>query len=561
MSTLKGRTLFFTTSPRTPLKMLPEIKALISQFEGKAWNKSSQVAYMRYLAQEECYEGIGSQNDMDLSARDRINRGPKALGFVDIKPFIALTAAGKVFLDEASTEEILLRQLLKFQLPSPFHKQGLHTPVQYCVKPYLEMFRLINTLGTVSFDELMIFGMQLIDYHDFDCIVEKIKKFRADRKASHENYKNFMGRIRKNEIESIYAQDIQTGNTQTRESQDTSIKKFIDTKASNQRDYADACFRYLRATGLVAISQKGHSLSIIPEKQVEVDYFLNTASREPCYINSEKEYKEYLFSPLYPELYFDNRNVLVNELSARGLLPTGIIDAIDIKTLKQLLKKGITDAKENSLTSQVSDLKNHQNDADVLQTFEDIKQNKFYDVPLMLEWNTWRAMTILDGGNIKANLKFDDAGQPMSTASGNMADIVCEYEDFSLTVEVTMQSGQRQYEMEGEPVSRHLANLKKSLNGKSAYCLFIAPKINEACVAHFFTLHKTNISYYGGCSVIIPLELDTFKQMVKTSSEASFPPPSQTIKEFCEFSKTIAQTSANEVEWYTKIRRIRLFRG
>lgn len=55
-------------------------------------------------------------------------------------------------------------------------------------------------------------------------------------------------------------------------------------------------------------------------------------------------------------------------------------------------------------------------------------------------------MTMLDGGNIKANLKFDDFGNPMSTAQGNMADIVCDYEDFGLTVEVTMQSGQKQYE-------------------------------------------------------------------------------------------------------------------
>lgn len=65
---------------------------------------------------------------------------------------------------------------------------------------------------------------------------------------------------------------------------------------------------------------------------------------------------------------------------------------------------------------------------------------------------------MLDGGNIKANLKFDDFGNPMSTAQGNMADIVCDYGDFGLTVEVTMQSGQRQYETEGEPVTRHLAS-------------------------------------------------------------------------------------------------------
>ena len=37
----------------------------------------------------------------------------------------------------------------------------------------------------------------------------------------------------------------------------------------------------------------------------------------------------------------------------------------------------------------------------------------------MLEYNTWRAMTMLNGGNIKGNFNFDDAGQPLSTAAGN----------------------------------------------------------------------------------------------------------------------------------------------
>ena len=92
---------------------------------------------------------------------------------------------------------------------------------------------------------------------------------------------------------------------------------------------------------------------------------------------------------------------------------------------------------------------------DVMNVFNDIKAKNFYDIPLMLEWNTWRAMTMLDGGKINANLKFDDEGQPLSTAGGNMADIICEYDDFNLTVEVTTSSGAKQYEMEGEPIARH----------------------------------------------------------------------------------------------------------
>lgn len=60
---------------------------------------------------------------MAFSARDRINRAPKSLGFVDLKPYIKLTEAGENFISGKRTEEVLLRQLLKFQLPSPYHKE------------------------------------------------------------------------------------------------------------------------------------------------------------------------------------------------------------------------------------------------------------------------------------------------------------------------------------------------------------------------------------------------------------------------------------------------------
>ena len=156
-------------------------------------------------------------------------------------------------------------------------------------------------------------------------------------------------------------------------------------------------------------------------------------------------------------------------------------------------------------------------------------------------------------GNINANLKFDDNGQPMSTASGNTADIVCDYGDFLLSVEVTMQTGQRQYEMEGEPVSRHLAKLKKEQD-KEAFCFFIAPKINDACIAHFYTLHLTNISYYGGKSVIIPLELSVFEKMVEQSGKASYEPNSEQVRRLCQYSMKVAQSASSEAEWYQAIR-------
>ena len=341
MARLQGRTLFFITSPRTPQKMIPEIEILVNNFANRVWDKPSQEDFIKCLVSGSNFEGVGSPKNLDFSARDRINRGPKALGFVDLKPTISLTSAGKNFLDEETTEEALLRQLLKFQLPSPYHTETENLRGIFFVKPYLEIFRLIFTLGYVTFDELMIFGMQLTNYNKFDVVISKIIKFRDERKKTAKNYKNFMGECRDSEIEEIYHYEINDGKTKTRESEDASLAKFIKTKASNLRDYTDACFRYLRATGLVAISQKGKSLSILPEKMEEVKYFLEHIDRKPIYVKNENAYKAYLFDACLPVLYTDNRDNLEQEVNRLKEVSMETIKKSSMIELKKILKHAI----------------------------------------------------------------------------------------------------------------------------------------------------------------------------------------------------------------------------
>lgn len=552
MAYLKSKTLFFTTSPRSPLKMIPEIQVLSAYFDGKIWNTDTQVAFIKKLAESSGFEGQGSAKNMALSARDRITRAPKALGFVDLKPSIKLTEPGKRLISGKRTEEVLLRQLLKFQLPSPYHKEPEQFDGLFCVKPYLEIFRLIYELGTVSFDELVIFGMQLTHYRKFDSVIAGIRQYRGRKAYAKSNYKRFRGAYLRKEVEKIYQNQIDEGNIKTRESRDQSLDKFVRTKASNMRDYADACFRYLRATGMVELSQRGHSLSIMPEKKREVEYFLQKVDRMPIFMDDENKYKHYLFDTTIPELYSDDRTRLLNQVAEVTGKTNGFTDETT-ESLKDILDHAVLSKKTEIVARQISNLKNYKEYTDVMSTFDDIKSNAFYDAPLMLEWNTWRAMTMLDGGNIKANLKLDDKGQPMSTAAGNMSDIVCDYGNFALAVEVTMQSGQRQYETEGEPVSRHLAKLKRE-TGKEAYCLFVAPKINASCIAYFYALHTMNIAFYGGQSVIVPLELNVFVNMLEQSYKAGYEPNPEQIKEIFEYSLEQAKNSDDENEWYAKIK-------
>ena len=549
MARIESKVIFVTTSPRTPAKMIPEIGLLNAHFAGQRWNTETQRAFMELLREENFFNGEGA-NDPAFSARDRINRAPKALGFVILSPTIQLTPAGEELVNSRRKEEIFLRQLLKFQVPSPFHKPTANS-AEFWVKPYLELFRLVRHFGSLKFDELMIFGLQLVDYREFDTIVEKINQFRIAKAQNEGNYKRFRAEYFDRELREIYSADISSGNTRTRETNDASISKFIRTKASNMRDYADACFRYLRATGLVNISHLGKSISIVPEKIQEVDYLLQHTDREPCFIDNEGQYIAYLGNPLIPTLLTDNRELLEEKIRAE-FPQLKISETATLQDLKNLFADKLENRKEQILTEQVAAIKDYRLFEDISTTFDQILDNSLYDTPLMLEWNTWRAMTMLDGGDIKANLKFDDFGNPMSTAQGNMADIVCDYGDFGLTVEVTMQSGQRQYETEGEPVTRHLAKYKRETE-KPAYCLFIAPNINDACKAHFYALHKMNIQYYGGTSTIVPLPLSVFIKMVQDSHNVDYTPEPRHVQRFFERSNELANSINNEVDWFNGI--------
>lgn len=552
MANLTGsRYLFFTTSPRTPMKMLPEIEVLFNEFEGKEWNTDNQIKFMESLVKGDFFEGTGAK-DLAFAARDRVNRSPKALGFVSLKPNISITEAGKEFLHSKNKEEVLLRQLLKFQLPSPYHTKSANEDNIFNVKPYLEIFRLIQKFGSLSFDEVMLFGLQMTDYNRFDEVVNKIENFRIERRKTTDSYKVFRGKYLQKIVLEIFAEDIKNGRTKLRESNDSSIKNFVKTKASTMRDYTDACFRYIRATGMVNISQRGKSLSIVPEKKEEMEFILNSIDKQPIFAEDEEKYKKYLFNPLLPKLFTDDVENLIKKIQEYDRLPYDELKKLSVLELKDKLSVLRENRKVDILDSQVKSIKDYKRYDDIVNVFTDIKNKDLYDIPLMLEWNTWRAMTMIDGGHIVANLKFDDNGEPMSTAQGNIADIVCDYGDFGLTVEVTMASGARQYEMEGEPVTRHLAKLKKD-SDKNAYCLFVAPKINEACISHFYMLHKTNIKFYGGKSVIVPVELTTFEKMLEDSYKADYIPNPKHVENLFKYSQDIANNSVDEQEWYSKV--------
>lgn len=75
--------------------------------------------------------------------------------------------------------------------------------------------------------------------------------------------------------------------------------------------------------------------------------------------------------------------------------------------------------------------------------------------------------------------------------------------------------------MEGESVLRHFGKFKHEIN-KETYCLFIAPKISEGALAHYFNLNRFNTKAYGGKTKIIPLSINQFIDFIKDAKKNKF---------------------------------------
>lgn len=472
----------------------------------------------------------------------RITRAPKALGFVDLKPTIQLTEVGAKLLSEKRIHETFTRQLLKFQLPSPYHK----TTEGFFIKPYLEMLRLIKRVGSLSKTEVALFFLQLIHIDKFEEVVKMIEDFRANAKNFKGSRKTYVNACFTEQILKIYSDEIENKNFKTRESSDLSVQKFVKTKRGNLLDYADAFLRYIRATQLVTFEKKSFRAVISPSRKDDVDFILKNIAREPTKFTTEKAFKAYLFASNNILLLTDDRNLLVQKLEK---LKLNFSKDLDIESLKDLLEIGEEETKQEIIEETTKSLKNYKEFDDIIDVFKQISKREVPDPPLYLEWNVWRALVMINyAKTINGNFSIDLDGVPLNTARGNMPDIEAEYDEFKMIVEVTMSTGNKQYEMEGEPVARHFGDLQLK-SDKPVYCLFVASKISEGALAHFFNLNRMNTKRYGGKTRIIPISQERFIDFIKVAKDKKFD-DSKKMKSY--FDSLIQQnfTAEDEVVWF-----------
>jgi AlwI restriction endonuclease len=573
--TSRSRAWLFPTSPRSPYKLQGELK-LLKNFDGRIWNNETQIEFAKFLSNYDGFEGSVSAKETAFSARDRL-RAPRLLGFIctpkrGVKEGkLEFTDAGNIFLNATDEQQELIfqRQIAKVQYRSHLHNNKGFEEMN--IKPMTLMIKLLLELEKLSKEEIALFALTTINYDDVDNTIQSIKDYRkavSSKKAGVER-KTFRKDYANEYVGNVYADDIVGGRTKLREGGGD----FVKTKLQTLKDYADSTIRYLRATGLFTVLPHGQSLTLTKAKVNDALFLLNTYGIKVS-TNTDSEYsdyvKNYLGNPSLPELRIDDADSQIFEF-ARKIEEVKKNNLGVAENLSEKFNKANSSTEKLNVIVELDkrltaiQVKNEAKNirADFASSFSDIKtmfininakDKEIVDRPLMYEWNTWRSMVLInDALNVQGNYHADADGNPVSTASGNMPDILCEYEQFWLGVEVTLQSGFKQYEAEGESIIRHIGNLQKSRISENdmrpVFGLFVAEKINAEVIAHLFAIANRVMQVYLGKVRILPIERETFIKL--TESVLQHPNFNHSVMlKFLEDAFSSENEKLGELDWF-----------
>ncbi|GAB1779547.1 hypothetical protein PMEGAS67_50240 [Priestia megaterium] len=411
-------------------------------------------------------------------------------------------------------QECMLRALLAYEIPSIIEpKNG-----EDSFNPFIFILQVLKRLGTLkkplglSKVEMGIVQSYL-QHSKVNEVINEIIKFRQLRDKA-------IGRVAKRKVDRDLIDQLATS---------------VALKSTSIKDYSDVNFRYPRLTGLV--SHKGKRLVISNVMAPVVDAILAEGPK----INGIQDSKNYLIR-LWKgaELPTDNeltarqeinrfRSLLMEYGVDRSMIPI-IPDTNDVARLNQVrlrlevLHQQTLEKKfaiEQTKEEQVKEIIAYLKKLDKQPFDEEAYDIDIEDEPSYLEWGVWRAFLainhLVNEPHVARRFKVDQDFFPVGCAPGGGPDMIFEFEDYVLVVEVTLTTSSRQEAAEGEPVRRHVAKEKVKVaaaSGKPVYGLFMARSIDNNTAETF----RIGVWYTGDepdFINIVPITLNQFILMME----------------------------------------------
>lgn len=377
-----------------------------------------------------------------------------------------------------SQQECFLRSLAIYKIPSILetnYKGESFSPLRF-------VLRIMHGLGArdqreiLTFQEFALFVQTATPTDGLNEIVQEIINFREGREQA-------AGKVKAYDRE-IY----------------NAVAAQVDRQATTLKDYADLTFRYLKATGIFRNSGKG---IVISPARAPLARLLR--EEQPPELN-DSQYLSVLWQGA--NLPTDNAVAsyavvyeLATQLRERGVdaiappVETPLPDLENIRhqleaTVFQLDEQEYANNQAEQLDEILGWLQAIQTRGKVTLPSGEIISVPTGEAPAYLEWIIWRAFLAIDSlSNYPweaRRFQIDQDFLPVHHAPGGGADMIFEFEDSTIVVEVTLTTSSRQEAAEGEPVRRHVAQYAQG-SIKPVYGLFLAGQI-DTNTAHTFRL-------------------------------------------------------------------------
>ena len=477
------------TTVRSPFRLRDGLVALsTSSLQGNLRGEEQERAFRRLLGEHGIVE-LGNDDTYSVGRkwRSALNKlgflypeVPPASGIPQSEggPFDMITPNGWRLIRADTVpamQECFLRALAAHYIPSALERKfdfSVFSPLRHTLAVMLELEKQTGE-SRLNFVEMAIVVQLTSSDETLVDIVAQVLALRARRLASP-NKRKF--------------------DRQEREA----AAVLHGYAAGTFNDYADTNLRYLKATGLV--QSKGRGLSLVPEKHVFVEKLIQDTGIP----DSDRSYFITLCNGA--TLPTDNKDSalvvlddLLQQLNKRGIpfdatgKPTNT--PADIAVIRHQIEGILSERNEEEYATRQAveweeiaaymELIITRKGKKTLSNGEDIEVPQA-EAPAYFEWVLWRAFLAINSLANKPyearRFKIDQDFLPVGTAPGNGPDLIFEFHDFVIVVEVTLTANSRQEAAEGEPVRRHVADLVShygAQSGKPVYGLFIANRIDS----------------------------------------------------------------------------------
>lgn len=494
-----------------------------SQFVGNLRGRENDIGFMKLLNEKGIIQNEDGKDESGSHARKwRLMFSKNGFIYPQIKRKVGrqedlgtldtITPFGKLFLRAdtyPAVQECYLRAMSVEQFPMPIGT-GYFSPLRWLLAIMLELEKRTGS-SELSRIEFALWGHTTNPSYDLNKVVDNILDLRR-RRAAAPSKRLFD----KKEL-------VKRG-------------KNYAKKSDNFFDYSDMNMRYLRISGV--FQRKGRGLGIVPTKHVLAKKLAkSTASTEPLI----EQYKLLCNGAPLPTDNVDIAKSLLDDLIkqmksrhiAFDISDLPLTTATEINIARQRLENILARTDEiqyaNDQHNQWEEISDYMSllikgGGKLVYDEDNAIEVPKDETPAYLEWTLWRAALAIDHMVNKPyevrGFKLDSDFMPVSAAGGGKGDLYCEFDDFTILIEVTMSTSSRQEAMEGEPVRRHVSDAILKYD-KPVYGMFIAVKIDTNTAETF----RHGIWYAKGDVKqrldIVPLTLGQYQKYFVAMFEAN----------------------------------------